>query len=81
VPLYHEISDLQLNLGLQAGSYQGISDFSHTAKLSIDAPDMTFTSESGYLLSPVPEPETYAILLAGLGVIGVVARRRNKLPS
>ena len=26
---------------------------------------------------PVPEPETYAMLLAGLGLIGVVARRRS----
>ncbi|MDR3213796.1 MAG: DVUA0089 family protein [Azoarcus sp.] len=26
----------------------------------------------------VPEPETYAMLLAGLGVVGAVARRRSK---
>lgn len=31
-----------------------------------------------YLAAPVPEPETYAMLLAGLGLIGVVARRRRK---
>ena len=31
-------------------------------------------------LSPIPEPETYGMLLAGLGGIGYVARRRkNKL--
>ena len=29
------------------------------------------------LLAPVPEPETYAMLLAGLGVMGAVARRRK----
>lgn len=28
-------------------------------------------------LSPVPEPETYALLLAGLGAVGFVARRRS----
>ncbi|MDR0564413.1 MAG: PEP-CTERM sorting domain-containing protein [Azoarcus sp.] len=28
-------------------------------------------------LSPVPEPETYAMLLAGLGLIGFVSRRRQ----
>lgn len=28
-------------------------------------------------LAPVPEPETYAMLLAGLGVLGAVARRRR----
>jgi hypothetical protein len=28
-------------------------------------------------LSPVPEPETYAMMLAGLGLLGLTARRRN----
>jgi len=28
-------------------------------------------------LAPVPEPETYALLLAGLGMLGTVARRRR----
>lgn len=28
-------------------------------------------------LQPVPEPETYALLLAGLGLIGLAARRRH----
>lgn len=28
--------------------------------------------------APVPEPETYAMLLAGLGLMGAVARRNNK---
>lgn len=27
--------------------------------------------------APVPEPETYAMLLAGLGILGAVARRRS----
>jgi hypothetical protein len=25
---------------------------------------------------PVPEPETYALMLGGLGLLGMVARRR-----
>lgn len=29
-------------------------------------------------LSPVPEPESYAMMLAGLGLMGFVARRRSK---
>ncbi len=29
---------------------------------------------------PVPEPETYALLTAGLAVLGVVARRRRRAP-
>jgi hypothetical protein len=28
-------------------------------------------------LAPVPEPETYALLLAGLGLMGVIGRRRQ----
>lgn len=30
-----------------------------------------------YTLAPVPEPETYGLLLAGLGVVAAVARRRR----
>jgi hypothetical protein len=30
------------------------------------------------IASPVPEPESYAMLLAGLGLMGAIARRRNK---
>ncbi len=28
--------------------------------------------------APVPEPETYAMLLAGLGMMGLIARRRSR---
>jgi hypothetical protein len=31
-------------------------------------------------LMPVPEPETYAMMLAGLGLIGFVANRRRRKP-
>lgn len=30
-----------------------------------------------YLLFPVPEPEAYAMLLAGLGLMGFMARRKQ----
>ena len=33
------------------------------------------TDLAGYL-APVPEPETYAMLLAGLGLVGFMARRK-----
>ena len=32
----------------------------------------------GFLVSAVPEPETYAMLLAGLGPLGFSARRRKQ---
>ena len=31
---------------------------------------------NGFLLTPVPEPETYALLLAGFGLVGFAARRK-----
>lgn len=35
------------------------------------------TPSNWVALSPVPEPQTYAMLLAGLGVMGFMARRRK----
>ena len=36
---------------------------------------LTFSSQP--LVSPVPEPETYGLMLAGFSVLGLVARRRR----
>jgi len=35
--------------------------------------------QATYIRTPVPEPETYAMLLAGLGLIGAMTRRRKSL--
>jgi hypothetical protein len=43
-------------------------------------PGSTAASYSGTLnVSPVPEPGTYALLLAGLGAVGFIAKRRKLL--
>jgi hypothetical protein len=34
--------------------------------------------QGSVLLAPVPEPETYAMMLAGLGALGFLARRRQQ---
>lgn len=40
-------------------------------------PETFYAVNAGGVTTPVPEPETYALLLAGLGVVGFVARRRR----
>lgn len=39
----------------------------------------TFTITQTPTVSPIPEPETYAMLLAGLAVIGFSARRKSNI--
>lgn len=58
------------------GSFQYILHF--------DDPGMNVNGDSdfddllvGVNISPIPEPETYALLLAGLGMMGYMARRRR----
>lgn len=40
-----------------------------------------FSVTTAASVAPVPEPETYAMMLAGLGLLGVAARRRRQFPT
>lgn len=55
----------------------GIIDASHSASFSIILPQgFTYTSALAFQTAPVPEPSTYGMLVAGLGILACVARRR-----
>jgi hypothetical protein len=53
-------------------AFQGVTFYDNT-----DSFGVTFTKMS-YNVAAVPEPETYAMLLGGLGLIGFMARRRTQ---
>src|SRR6187455_1628714 len=56
------------------GTYDLILGFNDGLRVDSDYDDMVV----GLKVVAIPEPETYALLLAGLGAIGFVARRRRK---
>ena len=58
------VSTTTFNLvSVHSGSYSGISE--------------TYGVDNVVFASPVPEPESYALMLAGLGLMGAVVRRRK----
>ncbi|WP_297325741.1 DUF4114 domain-containing protein [Nitrosomonas sp.] len=59
-------------LGIPAGTYVGFEDIYDGGDFDYNDETFVFTN-----ISPVPEPETYAMLLAGLGFIAFTIRRRR----
>jgi hypothetical protein len=64
------ISDFSLNAYTHPGY-----DLVITPQTQVIIGPKTLLSAS--ILSPIPEPETYAMMLAGLGLVGTVIRRRT----
>ena len=75
---------LRIEAYLSAGAAFADLDYGNTLRVSFTLPgNVSYTSDSGVFLSatnpvtPVPEPETWALMLAGLGLTGHLARRRR----
>lgn len=59
---------------LAAGSYY----YRVFGEKTVDGSTALYGLTSSVVAAPVPEPETYALLAAGLGVIGFVSSRRRR---
>ena len=71
-------------LGLPTGSYTGtflfgINDWNGAAtNQQVFWREVRLDLNSQMAVTPIPEPETYAMMLAGLSLLGIAARRRRK---
>ncbi|MYM26592.1 PEP-CTERM sorting domain-containing protein [Duganella sp. FT135W] len=63
------------------GNYSGNADFLQLVGAThINGQNATYSFDGTYTrVAAVPEPATYAMLFAGLALVGVMARRRNKV--
>ena len=64
------------------GTFDYVLGFNDSAKVDADYDDYVVgvrfvATPVPFVATPVPEPETYAMLLAGLGLMGIVTRRRK----
>jgi hypothetical protein len=63
--------------GIAKSTYTKYADAGNDVRVYLDANKTLHVSA----VSAVPEPETYAMLLAGIGLIGTIARRKSKSKS
>jgi len=66
-----------LNLMRIDGAASGVASTLYTPYADSGNAVRAYLTTSGLTIAAVPEPETYAMLLAGLGLMGAIARRRR----
>ena len=80
----NNVTNTQSFTGSGTGSFLGfVSDVAlQSVLVSVTTPlasgDVKYATVDNLILSSVPEPETYALLLAGLGLVGALARRKAR---
>lgn len=62
--------------GIPIGTYVGFEDLHGGGDLDYNDETFVFTN----VVAAILEPETYAMLLAGLGLIGLIAERKRRCP-
>lgn len=73
----NENYDSLLTRNLSAGTYYvAVTGYNEAMSFSGDG-DKNWSYTLTIAAAPIPEPGTYAMLLAGLGIVGAVARRRK----
>ena len=71
---YSQLTGSLVNGALLDGGANALISYSNTGV----AGQYLYQVRNGVVVAPVPEPETYAMLLAGLGVVGFMSRRRKQ---
>jgi PEP-CTERM motif len=75
-----KVLDWGAHASCPAGAFSEVANsFGGTAvdRLEFEAPGLSYISVDNIVLTPVPEPTTYALMVAGLSVLGFIARRRK----
>lgn len=77
----HSVIGIESELAVSGYATHGkfTGDFRNTGEIFVYSltPGVTLVSESGHNYLPVPEPASYALMFAGIGVVGLVSRKRS----
>ena len=73
-----DLNDFLSVSDVNAGWYLSVANGINDSGWIVGQANNIITGEMhAFLLTPVPEPETYALFMAGLGLMGFIARRRK----